>query len=200
MEAPSFLHITLTTPYRSTIAITSLASFVAKCDGLDFPERDFGSDVEGTKPSAFIVGKDERRMEVALVHCRKHLGDNATIVYSGLPDSIEKMVKEQGKEAGGAWDCYCTRDFYGWEAERVVAVTDGDEILELITRAKCQLFVILVGEDLDDNYVKQKKFLLEAADLGLVDIVQLGAVEINQAEVDIGDEVVDETSDVVMEA
>ena len=28
---PSFLHVTLTTPYRSTIAITSLARYIAQC-------------------------------------------------------------------------------------------------------------------------------------------------------------------------
>ena len=44
---PSFLHVTLTTPYRSTIAITRLARFIAKCKGLVVPEGDFGSDVEG---------------------------------------------------------------------------------------------------------------------------------------------------------
>merc|ERR1719264_668446 len=104
---PSFLHVTLTTPYRSTIAITRLARFITKCKGLVVPEGDFESDVEGTKPILFDVGKDERKMEEALKHCRKHLGDNATILYdNGLPDSMKKMVKEQGKEAGGPWDCY----------------------------------------------------------------------------------------------
>ena len=42
-----------------------------------------------------------------------------------LPDSIEIMVKNQGKEEGGPWDCYSADNFYGWEAERVVAVTSG---------------------------------------------------------------------------
>ena len=56
---PSFIHVTLTTPYRSTIAITRLARFIAKCKGLVVPEGDFGSDVEGTKPIFFEVGKDE---------------------------------------------------------------------------------------------------------------------------------------------
>merc|ERR1712218_8430 len=83
---PSFLHVTLTTPYRSTIAITSLARFIAKCKGLVVPEGDFGSDVEGTKPIFFDVGKDEIKMEEALKHCRKRLGDNATILYdANLP-------------------------------------------------------------------------------------------------------------------
>ena len=63
---PSFLHVTLTTPYRSTIAITRLARFIAKCKGLNFPEGDFGSDVEGIKPIFFDVGEDERKMEEAL--------------------------------------------------------------------------------------------------------------------------------------
>ena len=92
---PSSLHITLTTPYRSTIAIISLARFIAKCNGLAVPEGDFGSDVEGIKPIFFDVGKDERKMAQALEHCRKHLGDNATIIYGGLPDSIEEVVEKQ---------------------------------------------------------------------------------------------------------
>ena len=33
----SFLQVTLTTPYRSTLAITSFAQFIAKCKGLDVP-------------------------------------------------------------------------------------------------------------------------------------------------------------------
>merc|ERR1719278_363055 len=83
---PSFIRVTLRTPYRSTIAITRLARFIAKCKGKVVPEGDFGSDVEGTKPIFFDVGKDERKMEEALKHCRKRLEDNATILYdNGLP-------------------------------------------------------------------------------------------------------------------
>ena len=103
---PSFLHVTLKTPYRSTIAITSLARFIAKCKDLVVPQGEFGSDVEGIKPIFFDIGKDERKMEKALEHCHEKLGDNATILYDYIPDSIEKMVKKQGKEAGGPWDCY----------------------------------------------------------------------------------------------
>ena len=102
---PSFLHVTLTTPYRSTIAITRLARFIANCQGLVVPEGDFGSAVEGTKPIFFNVGEDERKMKEALEHCHKHLGDKVTILCDwiefSLPDSIEKMVKNQGKEEGG---------------------------------------------------------------------------------------------------
>ena len=42
---PSVLHVTLTTPYRSTIAITRLARFIAECKGLVVPEGDFGSNL-----------------------------------------------------------------------------------------------------------------------------------------------------------
>ena len=92
------------------------------------------------------------------------------------------MVK---KEAGGPWDCYHAYHFYGWEAERVVAVTSGHNIMELITRAKTHLIVILVeAEGISDWYEKTKKHFHEAADLGLVEMVQLSAdaVEINQGE------------------
>merc|ERR1719264_2363287 len=78
---PSFLHVTLTTPYRSTIAITRLARFIAKEEGLVVPEGDFGSDVEGTKPIVFDVGKEERKLEETLDEYHKQLGDNATVLY-----------------------------------------------------------------------------------------------------------------------
>ena len=170
---PSFLQVTLTTPYRSTIAITSLARFIAKCKGLDVPEGDFGSDVEGIKPILFDVGNDERKMEEALEHCHKHLGDNATVLYSyGLPASIMKMVKDQGKEAGGPWKCYHARNYYGWEAKRVVSVTNGYNIMEVITRARTHLSVILVEDRNRMYYAKTKEFFKQAAELGLTDMVQ----------------------------
>merc|ERR1719222_1770006 len=90
---PSFLRVTLTTPYRSTIAITRLARFIAQCKGLGVPEGDFGSDVEGTKPIVFDVGKDERKMEEALEECHKQLGDNVTVLYDYDREPIEKWMK-----------------------------------------------------------------------------------------------------------
>ena len=170
---PSFLHVTLATPYRSTIAITRLACFIAECKGLFVPEGDFGSDVEGTKPIFYDVGVDERKMKEALDHCKKHLGNDATILHDQfIPDSIEKMVKEQGKAAGGPWDCYDALDYFGWEDERVVAVTNGFNIMELITRARTHLSVIIVGEGF--LFAKTKEYFRQAAGLGLVEQVQLG--------------------------
>ena len=63
---PSFLRVTLTIPYRSTIAITSLTRFIAKCIGQVVCEGEYGSDVEGVKPNLFDVGKDERKMETVM--------------------------------------------------------------------------------------------------------------------------------------
>ena len=166
---PSFLHITLTTSYRSTIAITSLARFIAKRKGMVVPEGDIGSDVQGTRPIFFDVGRDDRKMEEALKRCRNQMGDTATILYdSYLPPSIAKMVKEQGKEAGGPWDCYSAGKFYGWEAQRVVVVAHGYDIMEQITRATTLLSVILVGDynHMADNFYK-------AAQQGLVEIATM---------------------------
>ena len=56
---PSFLQVTFMTPYRSTIAISSLAHFTVKCRSLVVPEEDLGSDVEGTKPIFFDTGNDD---------------------------------------------------------------------------------------------------------------------------------------------
>jgi len=193
---PSFLHVTLTTPYRSTIAITSLACCIAKCKGLVVPKGDFGSDVEGIKPIFFDVGNDERKMKEALEHCHKYLGDNATILYSNaLPDSMMKMVKEQGKKTGEAWDCYEAFEFYGSEADKVVAVTVGGGLMELITRARTHLSVILVEEPAEDKkHYSAKKCFQEAARQGLVEMVQLSAKAVEEEE-EIEDETVEDVED-----
>ena len=72
----SFLHINLATPYRSTIAITSLARFIAKCEGEVVSEEEIGSDVEGKKPIVFDVGKDEVKLRETLQRSRDLLGND----------------------------------------------------------------------------------------------------------------------------
>ena len=90
---------------------------------------------------------------------------------------MEKMVKDQGKETGGPWDCHYGRNFYGWEAERVVAVRDGTHIIEQITRARTHLVVILVGYDRDQlgdpNYAQIKDDFQQAADEGLAEQIKI---------------------------
>merc|ERR1719222_663121 len=143
---PSFLRVTLTTPYRSTIAITRLARFIAQCKGLGVPEGDFGSDVEGTKPIVFDVGKDERKMAEALEECHKQLGDNATLLYDGLPNNRE-LIEKWMKAAGAHWDCYYAHNFTGWEDERVIIVGGGGSgLMEQITRAKTKLYILVVDD------------------------------------------------------
>merc|ERR1719209_1266208 len=96
---PSFLHVTLTTPYRSTIAITTLARFIAKCKGEVVPEGEFGSDVEGKKPIVFDVGKDEVKLREALQRSRDLFGNDATLLYdNGLTSSMREICKSNGKE------------------------------------------------------------------------------------------------------
>ena len=171
---PSFQRVTLSTPYRSTMAITRLARFIAKRNGLVFPETEIGSDVEGTKPILFDVGHDEKKMVKALSQSRKRLGDNTTILYDYhfQNPSMKKMVMECGKEAGGPWDCYMSTRFYGWEADKVIAVTHGH--LEVITRARTDLSIILIeGSSGGGYYAKHKEHYQVAADLGLVDLVPM---------------------------
>ena len=87
------------------------------------------------------------------------------------------MVKEQGKKAGGPWDCYNANNFYGWEAERVVAVTGGNSFMELITRARTHLSVILVDDS--SSYAATKEYFQQAADLGLIEMVQMGEKDVD---------------------
>ena len=149
-------------------------------------------------------------MEEAFKHCHKHLGDNVTILYDNhVPESMKKMVEV----AGGAWECYEQTKFVGWEFDKVVAVTTGQgygygmHILELITRARIHLSVILVRDD--DDYASTKKYFQQAANLGLIDMVEMvqpsaEAVEISQGdheadvyegEEEIEDETVEEVDD-----
>merc|ERR1719432_488818 len=173
----SFLHINLATPYRSTIAITTLARFLAKCEGEYFPEGEFGSDVEGKKPIVFDVGKDEVKLREALQRSRDLFGDDATLLYddNNLPSSMREICKSNGKEKGGAWECYHAHKFFGWESNKVVAVVTGGAgyALEMATRAKTQLILILAESEVEawkNFYAKYQKQFQAAADKGLVEL------------------------------
>jgi len=171
----SVLQINLTTPYRSTIAITSLARFLVKSYGQDVPEGEFGSDVEGKKPIAFDVGANKENLKMALKKSRKQLGDDATLLYErDLPSSMIKICESHGKEKGGPWECYDAFNFYGWEAERVVVVTTGNiNIPEMATRAKTELILILAEpeeEFLKEDYQEFQEEIKAAEDEGLVDL------------------------------
>ena len=107
-------------------------------------EGGFGSNVEGIKPIIFDVGKDERwkggKSEEALKECHKQLGDNATIIYD---DPNREPIEKWKKVAGAHWDCYNAGNFFGWEDEQVIIVIDGGELVEMITRAKSMLYIVL---------------------------------------------------------
>ena len=107
-------------------------------------------------------------MQAALKHCRDNLGANLTILFEhGLPtDSFEAIVEVQGKSSGEPWDCFEASRYFGWEAERIVAVTDETALLEMVTRAKTHLAIILVdGNDYQDT----RKWCKEARRRGLIE-------------------------------
>ena len=62
-------------------------------------------------------------------------------------------------------------NFFGWESERVVALTSERNIMAQITCAKTLLSVIILGGDR-----KTKKYFQHATDLGLIEKVQLSRV------------------------
>ena len=175
----SFLHINLTTPYRSTIAITTLARFLAKCEERVVTEGEVGSDVEGKKPIVFDVGKDEVKLREALQRSWDLFGNEATLLYDqSLPSSMIEICESNGKEEGGPWECYHGSEFFGWESDKVVAVTTGiSTTLEMATRAKTQMVMILAEpkrelpgnwEDWEKNYADYQKHFQDAAGKGLV--------------------------------
>ena len=73
----------------------------------------------------------------------------------------------------------------------MVAVTSGANVMEVITRARTHLSIILMGEWL--RYVETKGYFQQAADLGLVEMVQLSenAVEMTQ----VGDDILDDADE-----
>ena len=86
---------------------------------------------------------------------------------------MKEVCENHGKEKGGPWECYQAGDFYGWEAERVVAVTTGlDTFLEMATRAKTELILILAEperEEYKKSYQRFQVVIKAAEDEGLVD-------------------------------
>ena len=168
----SIHHVTLSTPYRSTVAITSLAHFIAKCNDIDIPEGDLGTDVQGIKPILYDVGKDESKMVKVIELCFKGFGRNFTVLHDiVIPPSIENITE-------GPWETFSVFNFFGCEAERVVAVTSGDLTMEQITRAKLELVIVLVdpaedaraGYGYGSGYAKIRNLFQQAAALGLVEI------------------------------
>ena len=78
---------------------------------------------------------------------------------------MKEICKSHWKEKGGPWECYKAHNFFGWEAERVVAVTTGGYyMLKEATRAKTELILIIAAEG------RFKEIIMAAANEGLVDV------------------------------
>ena len=170
----SVLHINLTTPYRSTIAITSLARFLAKCWDLDVPEVELGSDIEGGKAIAFVVGGDKVKLTLALQKSLELMGTEATLLYDdySLPTSTQEICESHNKIKGGPWECHRAWNFFGWEAEKVIAVVGGPgPTIEMITRARTRLILILAEpKRAKEWYTETQNWFRAAANSGLLDL------------------------------
>ena len=82
------------------------------------------------------------------------------------------------KAAGAHWDCCHVSNFYGWEHERIIIATDGSNLMEMITRAKTMLCILLVDDGY--HYSDIKGYFQQAAEEGLVEIVKLNDDEGNE--------------------
>ena len=113
---------------------------------------------------------------MAFQRSREQLGDDATLLYDeyDLPSSMKAICKRHGKEKGGPWECYNASNFFGWEAERVVAVTTGrGNIPEQATRTKTELILVLAEPEEEERktyYKRIREVIKAAADEGLVDL------------------------------
>ena len=124
----------------------------------------------------FDVGKDEVKLREALQRSQDLFGNNVTLLYDDyyLPFSMREICEINGKKEGGPWECYLAGEFFGWEADIVLAVTVGAHYtLEMATRAKTQLILILAEAERDDRkklYADYQKHFQAAADKGLVEL------------------------------
>ena len=64
-------------------------------------------------------------------------------------------------------------NYFGMEAEKVIVVTVGYRTMEMISRARNQLCVILVNNNKGDLYLKKKELFELAEQKGLVEIPPL---------------------------
>ena len=77
--------------------------------------------------------------------------------------------------------CYEANNFFGWEAERVVAVTTGFYILEEASRAKTELILIFAKREREvfkDDYgchADNRMDIKSAADEGLLVVEVIGS-------------------------
>merc|ERR1712107_278385 len=92
VHGESFLKVTLTTPYRSTKAITRLARFVSKQIGMFVPKGDWGCDIEGSLPRVFDVGRDKDKLLEALKECEYSLGDSVTMLVTSSAGRPKKWL------------------------------------------------------------------------------------------------------------
>ena len=202
LSEESFQRVSLQTSYRSTKSIIKLARHLSKClkktFATDSDSDGLGSDLEGTKPMFFDTGRCDPsdlqssilRLRYALETAEKELGSEVTILYniSGYAE-LQKMVKMMSRKEG-PW-CYKAAEFYGCEADKVflliffftlikcsivlkvVAVVSGFSILEMITRARTSLIVILIDNGDGYTYTDHKDYFSRAVKEDLLDEVKI---------------------------
>ena len=110
---------------------------------------------------------------------RKILGDKVTILHDNDISSenlktVQGMTTSQAEgEEGSQWKCYTADNFYGWEADKIVAVSTGFSILEMITRARTHLYVVMVDSKLESTSLRYN----EVCKCGFQKAVQEGLVQ-----------------------
>ena len=159
--------MSLTTPFRSTIAINSLARFFAAPRGIIIPECDFES-VEGNKPIFFDLGDDKDKMEKALQECRTIFGQLPFVTLHNMTYSVVDCVENVIKKVIKTWEFYHAKDFRGWEAKRLVLLISRDQdVFQMITRAKSSIVLILFGKSY--SHKKLRMEFNDAVKEGLVE-------------------------------
>ena len=106
---------------------------------------------------SFFINRSFYSYFVSICLIREILGDEVTILHDNdisLEDlkTVQGMTTFQsGGKEGSQWKCYNADNFYGWEADNIVAVSTGSSILEMITRARNRLCVVMVDSKLESR-------------------------------------------------
>ena len=173
---------------------------MAKLHGFQVPEGECGNDVDGFKPVLFDVGSDYEKLKTTILKCQQLFKDNAVVLTnmgtegrSYYPKSEEfkmrEVLSELEKRTRGwakmeprskSWEYNSPHTYYGWEADNVILLTTYDYNMEMITRARQRLLVIVV-QSIGNNFYKASKegfiaYFYKAAKQGLIEVFDFSSI------------------------
>ena len=155
-------------------------------------DADSGSDVEGEKPIVIVLEnfneaiKNNKLVE-ALAEGWRLIGRSGTLLYRDHLVNINKnKIVKSIIDNAGIESIYSAFQFHGWEADRVLAITQGGDdntVMEVITRACTHLCLIWSGGTRGSRKIdKAKQSFEKAAEEGLIELFPSENKDITQVD------------------